>query len=209
MRLTLAIAVVIALGTFSTAADAARYKVTISGKQTDKISGSVPSVNGGCDYTTTTSAQSSFKFKTRRAGTVRYPSAFPGRVRLSVKSSGNLIANTVLNPGQNAATCPANSTINETCPAATKRSSFSVYLFSDTKLFRAIRGEQDLLLKAKCPTWGRFSGLGGFVQKKFSVRKIKRSKGMVIKATSSETQLIHSIGNLTTTLKLKARIQPK
>ena len=32
---------------------------------------------------------------------------------------------------------------------------------------------------------------------------------MVIKGTSSETQLIHSIGNLTTTLKLKARIQPK
>ena len=114
----------------------------------------------------------------------------------------------MLNPGQNAAACPPNSSINETCPAATKRSSFSAYLFADGKNFRAIRGEQDLLLKAKCPNWGRFSGLGGFVQKKFSLRKIKRKRGMVIKGKSSETRLIHGLGNLTTTLTLKARITP-
>lgn len=209
MRLTLAIAVVIALGTFSTAADAARYKVTISGKQSDTMSGSVPDVNGGCDYTTTSSGQSSFKFRTKRAGVVRYPSEFPGKVRLSVKSSGKLTSNRVLNPGQNAATCPPNSSINETCPAATKKSSFSAFLFSDGKNFRAIRGEQDLLLKAKCPNWGRFSGLGGFIQKKFSVRKIKRKRGLVIKGKSSETRLIHGLGNLTTTLRLTARITPK
>ena len=204
MRVTLATVALFSLlviASSSPAAEETRFKVTVSGTQTDVIEDTGESF-GSCAYTTASSAKATYSFTTVRPATITLGSELPSEVKILVKAAGSLNRTETLKPGSDADCLPI-FTVKEKCSANKK--SFLNAGFTEGGSVSIGRGEQDLLLK-KCEEWGRFSGLGGLIFKKVSARQLRNQKVTVVSGKATETRLIHGYGDLKTTFRVTAKL---